>query len=101
MTEQEPSIEERVRNARDKLAEQYLDHSAVALIDIGYAPEILGFAPQTIALRIHVREHWLQISSRDEIPFPAEVDGVPVILIPGDYHLEDGNSADHDSLYGV
>ena len=55
----------------------------VTNIDIGYAPE-QGESTETIVLRIHVNERWMQTRPQDRVGFPATVDEIPVVVIPGD-----------------
>lgn len=81
-----------IRRARDKLVDQYLDHPLVSLIDIGYVPQSKG--DREIALRIHIRKHnqLLKTEVEKEIAFPEEIDGIPVIVIAGNYRLENKES---------
>ncbi|MFN2171563.1 MAG: hypothetical protein ACK2U0_21035 [Candidatus Promineifilaceae bacterium] len=76
----------KARRARDKLVKQYIDHPDVSLIDIGYAPE-QSEGSETIALRIHVKESWLQAEPEERVEFPSNQDGIPVVVVPGDYEL--------------
>lgn len=77
----------RARIARDGLASRFLNRPEVSLIDIGYAYEH-GQRTDRIALRIHVREQWLKAKPEDRIAFPEEVDGISVVVMPGDYQLD-------------
>ena len=78
----------RVYHARDKLADQYLDDPDVSLIDIGYAPAEEDESSEEIVLRIHVRQNWLKAKPGERAAFPEEIDGIPIIVMPGDYRLE-------------
>ena len=59
MSQEDSKFWIRARRARDILADQFLDHADVSLIDIGYAPE-REEGPEEIVLRIHVRERWIK-----------------------------------------
>ena len=88
MTEEGIEFWNRARLARDKLAQQYLDHPDVQLIDIGYAEAGEGDLPR-IALRIHVGDRWRRAASTERISLPSEIDGIPVVIVEsGDYRLE-------------
>lgn len=93
MPRESPEFWEKIRRAQKKIEDQFLNHLDVSLIDISYAPN-----PQTkmeeIILRIHVRERWMEAMPEERVAFPDQVDGIPVIVIPGDYRLEnDGPGA--------
>jgi hypothetical protein len=77
----------RARRARDKLADQFLDHPDVSLIDIGYALE-RDERTEEVVLRIHVRERWMKAKPEERVTFPKQVDGVPVVVMLGEYRLE-------------
>lgn len=77
----------KARRARDKLVKQYIYHPDVSLIDIGYAPDQSDEHEETIALRIHVKESWLQAEPEERVDFPTIMDGIPVVVVPGDYDL--------------
>ncbi len=72
------------RRAQDELVQQFLDHPDVTLIDIGYLGKENSTSEQ-IALRIHVRERWFQAKPEERIAFPEQVNGIPVVVIPGEY----------------
>ena len=75
----------RARRARDKLADQFLDHPDVSLIDIGYDPDREGGGnEERIVLRVHVRRPL----TREQVGLPAQIDGIPVRVLVGDYRLE-------------
>jgi hypothetical protein len=75
----------RARLARDKLADQFLNHPDVSLIDIGSDPdrEDNGNA-EHLVLRVHVRRPL----TSEEVGLPAQVNGIPVRVLVGDYRLE-------------
>jgi len=77
---------DKVYRAQDKLVRQFLHHPDVSLIDIGYAPD-QGAKTKSIVLRIHVRKRWMEADEDDRISFPKQVDGIPVVVVPGDYRL--------------
>ena len=77
----------KARRARDKLEKRYIYHPDVSLIDIGYAPDQSDEDEETIALRIHVKERWLQADPEERIDFPAVYDGIPIVVMPGDHDL--------------
>lgn len=78
----------RARRARDKLVDKFLDHPDVSLIDIGYGPAEQGESSEEIVLRIHVRQNWLKAKPGERTAFPEEMDGISIIVMPGDYRLE-------------
>ena len=90
MSPQEAELWSIARRARDKLADQFLDHPDVSLIAIGYAPEV-DEGTRSIALRIHVRERWFRSKPEERVTFPADVDGIPVVVVPAAYRLEPGH----------
>jgi hypothetical protein len=95
MSQKNSEFWNRARRVRDKLVEQFIDHPDVSLIDIGYAPAEQGEHTEEVVLRIHVREHWLKAKPEDRAAFPEQVDGIPVIVMPGDYRPEtDAPAAD-------
>ena len=71
------------KQARDKLAAQFINHPVVSLIDIGYNQES---SPQSasIVLRVHIRRS----TTKSALGIPDEIDGIPVCLVIGDYHPE-------------
>lgn len=92
MSEADSEFLTKARCARDKLADQFLTHPEVSLIDIGYAPEH-GSQKGEIVLRIHVRESWLRANPQSRIPFPTQIDSIPVVVMHGDYQLQDDEPA--------
>ncbi|MCU0486329.1 MAG: hypothetical protein MUC85_09510 [Anaerolineales bacterium] len=85
----DPETMRRARLARDALIARFIYHPAVTLIGIGLAPGAES-APETggLALKIHVRPGWTASHPEERPDFPAEVDGFPVLVVPGEYHLE-------------
>ena len=77
----------KLEHARDKLVAQHIYHPDVSLIDIGY-PLTDDTETKELVLRIHVRDRWMKTSPEQRIAFPEEVDGIPVIVMSGDYKLE-------------
>jgi hypothetical protein len=73
----------RMKQARDKLATQFINHPDVSLIDIGYDPE---GTPQSVGvvLRVHVR----MSLTKSALGIPDEVDDIPVRLVIGEYYPE-------------
>jgi hypothetical protein len=83
----EPASKEfwiKVCQARDKLIDQFLLHPEVRLIDIGYDPCADKNAPGRIVLQIHLRRQ----ASRRMLDLPAEIDGIPIRVLIGDYEAE-------------
>ncbi len=73
--------------ARDTLVANYIFHPDVTLIDIGY-PLADDRETKELVLRIHVRSRWMKSNPDQRVNFPEEVDGIPVIVMSGDYRLE-------------
>jgi hypothetical protein len=92
MSQEDSGFWTRVGRARDKLVDQFLNHSDVTLIGIGYAPE-RGEETKEVVLRIHVRERWMKAKPEERVAFPEEVDGIPVVVMLGEYQLETGVAA--------
>jgi hypothetical protein len=90
MSQRNSEFWKRARRARDKLADQYLEHPQVSLIDIGNAPAEQRKSSEEVVLRVHVRESWLEVKPEERVTFPEQIDGIPIIVIPGDYRLESG-----------
>ena len=80
-------LRSKLERARDELVAKYIYHPDVTLIDIGY-PLVDGQETKAFVLRIHVRSRWMKSSPEQRASFPEEVDGIPVIVISGDYKLE-------------
>ena len=85
----DPEIMHRARQARDQLIARFIYHPAVTLIGIGGAPAKED-ASETggLVLEIHVRPDWAGRDPDEPLPFPDEVDGFPVRVVPGEYELE-------------
>lgn len=77
----------RARDARDKLVDRFIHHPDVSNIDIGFPPQGEKSAEE-IVLRIHVRERWTKAGPEKRVAFPKEVDGIPVIVMLGEYQLD-------------
>jgi len=72
-----------LKQGRDALAAQFLNHPEVSLIDIGKDPQ--NTAPQALlVLRVHVRSAAAQTS----IGLPEQINGVPVRTMVADYQLD-------------
>jgi hypothetical protein len=65
--------------ARDELAARLLPHPAVSMVDLGLDAD--GGAH---VLRVHVRSG----ERLPPVPIPADVAGIPVRVVGGDYALE-------------
>jgi hypothetical protein len=83
MVQDNAELMARMKQARDKLAAQFINHPDVSLIDIGADPESSAQSA-SVALRVHVRRS----STKSALGIPDEIDGVPVRVVIGDYHLE-------------
>lgn len=83
MDENDVAFIERARRARQVLSEQFLYQPGVSLIDIGFDPQDHGDSPR-LALRVHIR----RFVDPGMLGLPAEIDGIPVRVVVGDYHLE-------------
>jgi len=77
----------KARRARDKLIDQFIHDPDVSVIDIGYPPEGDESAEELV-LRIHVRERWMKARPDHRVAFPQDIDGMPVIVMLGDYELD-------------
>jgi hypothetical protein len=73
----------RARRARDKLIDRFIHHPDVIGIDIGYAPDPAEETKELV-LRIHVRDRWMKADPATRLAFPKQVDGVSVVMIPGE-----------------
>lgn len=82
-----PEFLKKATHARDQLIEQYMHDPDVTMIDVGYDPEKEKTA-ENAALRIHVRKRWMDASSDKRTAFPKEVDGIRVIVVPGEFRLD-------------
>jgi hypothetical protein len=78
---------QKLENARDKLVAMYIYDPDVTLIDIGY-PLANDQEKKELVLRIHVKSRWMKSSPEQRTEFPEEIEGIPVIVMSGDYKLE-------------
>ena len=85
MSQPDATFEARARRAQEKLVEQVIDLPDVTLVDIGYDLENRA-SPEQIVLRVHVRRP----VTKSALGLPNDIDGIPVVLITGDYHEESG-----------
>jgi hypothetical protein len=61
------------------LAQRLANEPMVTLVDVGHVP-----GSDVVAVRVHIRR---DVTS--ELPtVPDEIDGVPIVLLTGDYRLE-------------
>jgi hypothetical protein len=88
MGSHEKGIEDRARRALEKLVTEHLDSPGVTNIDIGYAPDSRDRTPAQLVLRVHVDDSWMKTAPEDRTFFPDDVDGFPVIVMRGNYRLE-------------
>lgn len=88
MVERDSEFWARIGRARDKLADRFLDHPDVSLIDIGYPLERGSIAESEVMLRIHVRERWMKAKPEERVAFPEQIDGIPVTVMLGEYRLD-------------
>ncbi|MCG8351871.1 MAG: hypothetical protein MI924_29245 [Chloroflexales bacterium] len=87
MTAADAEFWTRAQQAQDKLSILFLEHPDVSLIDIGYALE-QGKMTDRIVLRIHVHKRWVQTPPAERVAFPSQIDGIPVVVMAGNYQLE-------------
>jgi hypothetical protein len=87
MTAADAEFWTRAQQARDKLSALFLDHPDVSLIDIGYALD-QGKITDRVALRIHVHNRWVQTPPTERVAFPGQIDGIPIVVMAGNYQLE-------------
>ena len=92
MSQRDSEFWTKARRARDKLIDRFIHHPDVSGIDIGYAPE-RGKETKEIVLRIHVRERWMKAKPEERVAFPEQVDGIPVVVVLGEYRLDTDASA--------
>jgi len=83
MSQPDATIEARARQAHEKLVKQVTAHPEVTLVDIGYDLENRT-SPKQIVLRVHVRRP----ITKSALSLPDDIDGIPVVLITGDYPEE-------------
>ena len=68
----------KARQARDQLADRFLSHPEVTLIDLSYEGE-KGQPTGQLVLRVHVR----QPLNKQGLGLPDEVNGFPVRVVAG------------------
>jgi hypothetical protein len=83
MSTEKTELWARAQRARDRLAQQFLSHPQVSLIDIGFETESGEPSARTV-LRIHLR----QPGAEQTLGIPEEIDGIPVRMVTGDYRPE-------------
>ena len=86
MSQRDAGLWNKARRARDQVVDQYLSHPDVSLIDIGYVQDP-DTGAQKIAVRIHVHERWLKAKPENRVTFPYRVEGIPVVVIRGEYRV--------------
>jgi hypothetical protein len=86
MSQEDSEFWEKAYRARDKLVQKFLHHPNVSLIDIGLAPD-QDTGTESIVLRIHIKEGWKEADENDQISFPKQIEGIPVVVVLGDYRL--------------
>jgi len=82
-----PEFVIRAERARDQLIAQFIYDPDVTMIDVGYEPG-KEMTADNIILRIHVRQRWMNARKEERTAFPAEVEGIRVVVLPGEYKLE-------------
>lgn len=88
MSHRNSELWDKARRARDKLADEFINHSDVSLIDIGISSEKSQSKDNELVLRIHARQQWINAVTAKQISFPKEIDGFEVVVIPGDYKVD-------------
>jgi hypothetical protein len=84
-----PELMMKARRARDWLVSHFINNPDVVLIDIGFPPNTdVGNKKDEIVVRIHVHDHWFNSRPEERLNFPTEIEGIRVIVVPGDYHLD-------------
>jgi hypothetical protein len=86
MTERKPPSSDALVRVRDEVERRVGSDPAVSLIDVGVDPEHESDTTR-LAVRIHVRSNDALARLRAE-QIPGSIDGVPVVLMVGDYRLE-------------
>jgi hypothetical protein len=87
MSQRDSEFWTKARRARDTLIDRFIHLPDVSGIDIGYGPD-RGEDAEEIVLRIHVRERWMKANPETRVTFPEQVDGIPVVVMLGEYPLE-------------
>ena len=80
MSAQDSEFWAKARQARDQLADQFLSHPDVTLIDLSDERE-KGQPTGQLILRVHVR----QPVNKQVLGLPDEVNGLPVRVVIGEY----------------
>jgi hypothetical protein len=88
MSQKDSKFWAKARRARNELNNRLIHHPDVSGIDIGYVPE-RGEEIEEIVLRIHVQKRWMKANAAERVVFPEQVDGIPVVVMLGEYRLED------------
>ena len=89
MSLENPEIMMKARRARDRLVSQFINSPDVVLIDIGIPPNSdVDNKKDEIVIRIHVHEHWFNSRPEERLDFPKEIEGIRIVVVPGDYHLD-------------
>lgn len=71
-----------LHRAREKLSAQIGDRPEISLIDIGINPQSQEQSGGMV-IRVHVRGQW----TKEKVAIPEQMDGVRVVVVPGDYQL--------------
>jgi hypothetical protein len=78
-------LRDKMRRARDKLAEQLHNNPQVTMVDVGYDIESdEDYADRQIVLRVHLSGK----EAAKDLHIPDQVDGIPVRIITANYRLE-------------
>jgi hypothetical protein len=86
MTEPKPSSSDALARVRDEVERRVGSDPAVSLIDVGVDPEHERDTTR-LAVRIHARTDDDLARLSEQIP--GYIEGVPVVLMIGDYWLEE------------
>lgn len=89
MSRENSEIMQKARRGRDRLVSQLIHNPDVTLIDIGFPPDTAtGYQTDEMVIRVHVRAHWFESRPEERPDIPDEIEGIRVVVIPGDYHLD-------------
>jgi hypothetical protein len=92
MSLENPEMMMKARRVRDWLVSQFINNPDVTLIDIGIPPDTdVENKKDEIVIRIHVHEHWFNSRPEERLDFPKEIEGIRVVVVPGDYHPDSDN----------
>ncbi len=80
-----PAWWRRARRVRDQMVTHFGNHPVVTNIDIGF---LNSSETSVIGVRIHVR------GEPADLTVPAELDGIPIGIVPGDYRIQSGVGSD-------